>query len=280
MFMSKKLQNIHLIIIPILFLITLIYSIVTLCTKRDSQNWYSFVGQIVLVAVWIFANIGLKKVLKNKAVAIILANVIFQLLLAAHIFIYIITEIIRQALYFEFAEYLFYCYIFISFVAMVIMIYDLIKSVTDINIFKNAINIESEKVKKLNKVFLAIIPTLIVWVLLYSLVMLSFDIMYILLNGLALILIIAIWISMNLFLTKHIKNKKLALIISQIIFQVFLWMCVICFIVLTSLVAEIDIVGCVYLYISFTIISISALVVLMMQLKIQNVSVNNIQTCI
>ena len=68
MFMSKKLQNIHLIIIPILFLITLIYSIVTLCTKRDSQNWYSFVGQIVLVAVWIFANIVLKKVLKNNPI--------------------------------------------------------------------------------------------------------------------------------------------------------------------------------------------------------------------
>lgn len=278
--MSKKLQNIHLAIIPMMFLITIIFSVVMFIVKKDSQNWYSLFGQCVLVAVYIFANLGFKRLLKNRTLAIVLANVIFQLLLFAHIVLYIFTEILLQAINFEYVEYLCYGYVFISFVAIVIMLYDLVACVTQDNLFKNEINLETEKVNKLNKIFLATMPALIAWSLLYSLIMLSFDIMHIVFNGLALVLLIAIWIGMNTLVGKHLKNKRLALIISQIIVQVILWVFIICNIVLALLPLSnaytTAIISYSYQCISLFMISIFTLVAMFLQLKIQNIPTNKV----
>lgn len=271
---EKKLQNIRLAIIPMLFLITFIYSIVTFFAKRDIQNWYSFLGQIVLAAVWIFANLGSKKVLKNKISAIVSANVIFQALLFAHIVIYIFYVSQMQTNDTEFAEYLVYGFIVIGFAAIIIMICDLVASVTDIDLFRNAIELDAEQVNKLNKIFLAAIPSLIAVILMHSIIIVSINMMYVTLNFLGSILLIAIWVGMNLALGKYLKNKRSALIISQIVFQAVILVFIVCYIVLSVMDSGIETIGYVYCFTVLCMISIAALLVSILQLKVKNSAIN------
>lgn len=263
--MRYKLKNIHLAIIPALFLITLVCSLVALCTKSDSQNRYGFLGQLVLVAVWIFANLGLKKILRIKVLAIVLANAIFQVLLFAHILIYLFS--VMQATDYNLGEYLACGYIAIGLVATGIMIHDLVESVGHINLLKQEICLEPDEITKLNKIFVAAIPALCVWSLIYSFIMLAFDMMYIVFNGLGLLLLIGIWLGMNFALRKCVNNKKSLLIISHIVFQFFTWAFVVCCIVLTALGLNVSIAGGIYQCISLCVISLSALVVMRIQLK-------------
>lgn len=267
--MSKKSQIIRLTIIPMMFLITFIYSIIMLCIKSDSQNWYSFLGQLVLVAVWMFAGIGLKKLLRNKILAIVLANIIFQLLLFAHILIYLFS--VMQATYFRFAEYLACGLIVIGFVAMLIMIYDLFGSVTHINLFRDMIDFEEDKVNKLNKILLTVVPILLSQLLWYGFIITSLDGVYITLNCLGIAILIGVWFGANLLLGKYLRNKKAALVISQIIFQAFLLMFAVCFGIVSITVLQIKVAGNIYQYMSLCIISISAIVILILQLKIKNI---------
>lgn len=250
-----------------LLLITFIYSIIMLCIKSDSQNWYSLLGQLALAAVWIFVGLGSKKLLRNEIIAIVLANVIFQLLLFAHILIYLFS--VMQATDFRFAGYLACGLIVIGFVAMIIMIYDL--SVTHINLFRDMIDFEEDKVNKLNKILLAVIPILISQLLWYGFIMTSLDGIYITLNCLGIAILIGVWLGANLLLGKYLKNKKAAIVISQIIFQAFLLMFAVCFGIVSITVLQIKVVGNIYQYVSLGIISISAIVVLILQLKMQNI---------
>lgn len=268
MILNKKLQYIKLFIVPMLFLITLIYSIVTSIVASYSQNWYSFFGQVVLVLVWVFGNISFKKFLKNKVLAIILANVIFQLLLFAHIWIYLFC--VMQASGFDFAGYLAFCFVVIGFVAIIIMLCDLVQCVTPINLFKNTIDLSADKISKLDKIFLAIIPVLLAWTLLFGTISISSDIMYLILNFVASIILIAVWIGVRKLLEKYLKDKKSALLISQIIFQVFMLIYVISSILLMVLVSPTSIMGSVYQYVSLIFISIIALMTFVLQNKILN----------
>lgn len=271
--MNKKI-NLRLLIVPTSLLITLIYSIVMLCIGSDSQNWYSILGQIVLIMIWIFANLGLKKILKNKELVIILANVIFQFFIFLHILIYLFVTI--ESSDYILVQFLVYVFFVISFVEILVMIYHLIASIAKINLFKDAINIEYENVKKINKMLLLAIPILLVWFFFYSLIMLAFDMMYVALNFFVIAVLIAIWISMSLVLGKHMKNKKLSIKIAQIIFQVFLWAFIICCIVLTIQMSYLSIAVGVFHCVSLCIISIISLIVLALQLKVQNSKENNI----
>lgn len=266
--MNKKLQYTKLFIVPMLFLITLIYSIVTSIVASDSQNWYSFFGQVVLVLVWVFGNIGFKKFLKNKVLATILANVIFQLLLFAHIWIYLFC--VMQATGFDFAGYLAFCFVAIGFVAVIILLCDLVQCVTPVNLFKNTIDLDADNTSKLNKIFLAIIPILLAWTLLFGTISISSDIMYLILNFVASIILIAVWIGITKLLEKYLKDKKSVLLISQIIFQVFMLIYVISSILLMVLVSPTSIMGCVYQYASLIFISIIALIVFVLQNKMLN----------